>query len=109
MRNTHEVTAILHRVGYRSVRAIVFQSEPGWRTCRACLDIQLRCAWAGHNWMTQFKERQARTAENASVGLFSYPTPMAADILLYRATHVPVGDDQKQHLELTRHCAEIQQ
>jgi tryptophanyl-tRNA synthetase len=57
------------------------------------------------NRMTQFKEKAGKDRENASVGLFAYPTLMAADILLYRATHVPVGDDQKQHLELTRDIA----
>jgi len=56
--------------------------------------------------MTQFKEKAGKHRENASVGLFSYPNLMAADILLYRATHVPVGDDQKQHLELARDIAQ---
>ena len=56
--------------------------------------------------MTQFKEKAGKDRENASVGLFAYPTLMAADILAYRATHVPVGDDQKQHLELTRDIAQ---
>ena len=56
--------------------------------------------------MTQFKEKAGKDREKASVGLFSYPTLMAADILLYRGTHVPVGDDQKQHLELTRDIAQ---
>ncbi|MGB1220694.1 MAG: aminotransferase class I/II-fold pyridoxal phosphate-dependent enzyme, partial [Alcanivoracaceae bacterium] len=55
--------------------------------------------------MTQFKDKAGKNAQNASVGLFTYPTLMAADILLYHATHVPVGDDQKQHLELTRDIA----
>ncbi len=55
--------------------------------------------------MTQFKEKAGKKKENATVGLFSYPILMAADILLYRTTHVPVGDDQKQHLELTRDIA----
>ena len=55
--------------------------------------------------MTQFKEKAGKHAEEASVGLFAYPNLMAADILLYRATHVPVGEDQKQHLELTREIA----
>ncbi|MER2633781.1 MAG: tryptophan--tRNA ligase, partial [Rhizobiaceae bacterium] len=58
------------------------------------------------NRMTQFKEKAGKDRENASVGLFAYPTLMAADILVYRATHVPVGDDQKQHLELTRDIAQ---
>jgi tryptophanyl-tRNA synthetase len=56
--------------------------------------------------MTQFKEKAGKDRENASVGLFAYPNLMAADILVYRATHVPVGDDQKQHLELSRDIAQ---
>jgi tryptophanyl-tRNA synthetase len=56
--------------------------------------------------MTQFKEKAGKDRENASVGLYDYPVLMAADILLYRATHVPVGDDQKQHLELSRDIAQ---
>jgi len=56
--------------------------------------------------MTQFKEKAGKHRENASVGLFAYPNLMAADILLYQATHVPVGEDQKQHLELTRDIAQ---
>ncbi|MCY4259005.1 MAG: tryptophan--tRNA ligase, partial [Rhodobacteraceae bacterium] len=62
-----------------------------------------RMGWLGR--MTQFKEKAGRNRENASVGLFSYPTLMAADILVYHASHVPVGDDQKQHLELARDIA----
>jgi tryptophanyl-tRNA synthetase len=56
--------------------------------------------------MTQFKEKAGKDRENASVGLYAYPTLMAADILVYRATHVPVGEDQKQHLELSRDIAQ---
>jgi tryptophanyl-tRNA synthetase len=63
-----------------------------------------RLGWL--NRMTQFKEKAGRDRENASVGLYAYPTLMAADILVYRATHVPVGDDQKQHLELSRDIAQ---
>ena len=55
--------------------------------------------------MTQFKEKAGKHRENASVGLYDYPVLMAADILAYQATHVPVGDDQKQHLELSRGTA----
>jgi tryptophanyl-tRNA synthetase len=55
--------------------------------------------------MTQFKEKAGKNRENATVGLYAYPTLMAADILAYKATHVPVGEDQKQHLELTRDIA----
>jgi tryptophanyl-tRNA synthetase len=63
-----------------------------------------RMGWL--NRMTQFKEKAGKDRENASVGLFAYPNLMAADILVYRATHVPVGEDQKQHLELTRDIAQ---
>ena len=63
-----------------------------------------RLGWL--NRMTQFKEKAGKDRENASVGLYAYPSLMAADILLYRATHVPVGEDQKQHLELTRDIAQ---
>tara|TARA_B100000686_G_scaffold315436_1_gene362374 strand:+ start:994 stop:2001 length:1008 start_codon:yes stop_codon:yes gene_type:complete len=62
-----------------------------------------RMGWL--NRMTQFKDKAGKDKENVSVGLFSYPTLMAADILIYLATHVPVGEDQKQHLELTRDVA----
>jgi tryptophanyl-tRNA synthetase len=63
-----------------------------------------RMGWL--NRMTQFKEKAGKHRENASVGLFAYPNLMAADILIYKATHVPVGEDQKQHLELTRDIAQ---
>ena len=57
------------------------------------------------NRMTQFKEKAGKKRDQACLGLYAYPVLMAADILLYRATHVPVGEDQKQHLELSRHIA----
>ena len=63
-----------------------------------------RLGWL--NRMTQFKEKAGKNRENASVGLYAYPTLMAADIMLYKATHVPVGEDQKQHLELCRDIAQ---
>ena len=63
-----------------------------------------RMGWL--NRMTQFKDKAGKDKENVSVGLFSYPTLMAADILVYLATHVPVGEDQKQHLELARDIAQ---
>jgi tryptophanyl-tRNA synthetase len=63
-----------------------------------------RVGWM--NRMTQFKEKAGKDRENASLGLYAYPALMAADILIYRATHVPVGEDQKQHLELTRDIAQ---
>jgi tryptophanyl-tRNA synthetase len=63
-----------------------------------------RLGWL--NRMTQFKEKASKDRENASVGLYAYPNLMAADILVYRATHVPVGEDQKQHVELARDIAQ---
>jgi len=63
-----------------------------------------RMGWL--NRMTQFKEKAGKDRENASIGLFAYPALMAADILLYKATHVPVGEDQKQHIELARDIAQ---
>ena len=81
-------------------QAAVFQhSELAW-----VFNCVARMGWL--NRMTQFKEKAGKDRENASVGLFAYPNLMAADILVYRATHVPVGDDQKQHLELTRDIAQ---
>ena len=74
-------------------------SEAAW-----ILSCVARMGWL--NRMTQFKEKAGKDKEKASVGLYSYPILMAADILLYDATHVPVGDDQKQHLELSRDIAQ---
>ncbi len=68
------------------------------------LNCVARLGWL--NRMTQFKEKAGKDRENASVGLYAYPTLMAADILVYRGTHVPVGEDQKQHLELARDIAQ---
>ena len=68
------------------------------------LSCVARLGWL--NRMTQFKEKAGKDREQASVGLYAYPVLMAADILVYKATHVPVGDDQKQHLELTRDIAQ---
>ena len=74
-------------------------SEAAW-----ILGCTARMGWL--NRMTQFKEKAGKDKEKASIGLYSYPVLMAADILLYDATHVPVGDDQKQHLELCRDIAQ---
>ena len=78
--------------------SVVGHSELAW-----IFNCVARIGWL--NRMTQFKEKAGSNKEKASVGLYSYPTLMAADILLYRATHVPVGEDQKQHLELCRDIA----
>ena len=66
--------------------------------------MRLQSGWL--NRMTQFKDKAGKDKEKASVGLYIYPNLMAADILLYKATHVPVGADQKQHLELSRDIAQ---
>ena len=78
--------------------SVASHSELAW-----IFNCVARTGWM--NRMTQFKEKAGANKENVSVGLFVYPTLMAADILLYKATHVPVGEDQKQHLELTRDIA----
>src|ERR1700751_719207 len=105
-RNIHEVTAAFLACGIDPKRHIVFNqsqvaehSELAW-----VFDCVARVGWL--NRMTQFKEKAGKDRENASAGLYNYPVLMAADILVYRATHVPVGDDQKQHLELARDIAQ---
>ena len=104
--NTREVTAAFLAAGIDPQKHIVFnQSQVAEHAELAWLfNCVARMGWL--NRMTQFKEKAGKDRENASVGLFAYPTLMAADILLYRATHVPVGEDQKQHLELTRDIAQ---
>jgi tryptophanyl-tRNA synthetase len=104
--NTRDVTAAFLACGIDARRNIVFNqsrvsehAELAW-----ALDCVARLGWL--NRMTQFKEKAGKDRENASVGLYNYPVLMAADILVYRATHVPVGDDQKQHLELARDIAQ---
>jgi len=104
--NTREVTAGLLAAGLDAKKNIIFnQSQvPGHAELAWIFNCVARMGWLGR--MTQFKEKAGRHRENASVGLFAYPILMAADILLYKATHVPVGDDQKQHLELARDIAQ---
>lgn len=104
-KNTREVTAAFLAAGIDPKKHIVFnQSQVAGHAELAWLfNCVARMGWL--NRMTQFKEKAGKDREKASVGLFSYPTLMASDILLYRATQVPVGDDQKQHLELTRDIA----
>jgi len=99
------VTAAYIASGLDPKRSILFNqsqvsghAELGW-----IFNCVARLGWL--NRMTQFKEKAGKDRENASVGLYAYPNLMAADILLYRSTHVPVGDDQKQHLELARDIA----
>ncbi len=105
-----EVTAAFIACGIDPKTHIVFnQSQVAEHAELAWVfNCVARLGWL--NRMTQFKEKAGKDRENASVGLYAYPSLMAADILVYRATHVPVGEDQKQHLELSpRHRAEVQQ
>ena len=103
--NTIEVTAAFLACGLRQETSIIFnQSQVTTHTELAWIfNCVARIGWL--NRMTQFKEKAGKNRENASLGLYCYPTLMAADILAYHATHVPVGEDQKQHLELTRDIA----
>ncbi|MGU3405883.1 tryptophan--tRNA ligase [Methylobacterium brachiatum] len=101
-----EVTAAFLAAGIDPKRSIVFnQSQvPQHAELAWVFNCVARLGWL--NRMTQFKEKAGKDRENASIGLYDYPVLMAADILAYRATHVPVGEDQKQHLELTRDIAQ---
>jgi tryptophanyl-tRNA synthetase len=105
-RATREVTAAFIACGIDPRRNIVFnQSQVAEHAELAWVfNCVARLGWL--NRMTQFKEKAGKDRENASVGLYAYPNLMAADILIYRATHVPVGEDQKQHLELARDIAQ---
>ncbi len=105
-RAIREVTAAFIACGIDPKKHIVFnQSQVAEHAELAWVfNCIARMGWL--NRMTQFKEKAGKDRENVSVGLFAYPTLMAADILVYRATHVPVGEDQKQHLELSRDVAQ---
>ena len=105
-RATREVTAAFIACGIDPKTHIVFnQSQVAEHAELAWVfNCVARLGWL--NRMTQFKEKAGKDRENASVGLYAYPNLMAADILVYRATHVPVGEDQKQHLELSRDIAQ---
>jgi len=102
---TREAAAGFMAAGIDPAQSILFNqaqvaahAELGW-----LFNCVARMGWMGR--MTQWKDKAGKNTENASLGLFAYPALMAADILAYHATHVPVGDDQKQHLELTRDIA----
>jgi tryptophanyl-tRNA synthetase len=104
--NIREVTAAYLACGLDPKRSIIFNqsqvhehAELAW-----VFNCVARLGWL--NRMTQFKEKAGKDRENASVGLYAYPNLMAADILVYKGTHVPVGEDQKQHLELARDIAQ---
>ena len=104
--SVRQTAAIILAAGIDAKKHILFNqsrvsahAELAW-----ILNCTARLGWL--NRMTQFKEKAGKDRENASIGLYAYPVLMAADILAYRATHVPVGDDQKQHLELARDIAQ---
>ncbi|KIC37699.1 tryptophanyl-tRNA synthetase [Ruegeria sp. ANG-R] len=102
---TREVCAGFIAAGLNPEKSILFnQSQVPEHTQLAWIfNCIARIGWMQR--MTQFKDKAGKNAQNASLGLFAYPALMAADILVYHATHVPVGEDQKQHLELTRDIA----
>lgn len=104
--STREVAAAMIAAGIDAEKSVIFnQSQvPAHAELAWIFNCVARMGWL--NRMTQFKEKAGKNKENASVGLFAYPNLMAADILAYKGTHVPVGDDQKQHLELARDIAQ---
>jgi tryptophanyl-tRNA synthetase len=103
--NTREMAAALLAAGVDPDKSILFNQArvPAHAELAWLLFCTARIGWL--NRMTQFKEKSGKNREGASIGLFAYPVLQAADVLLYQATHVPVGDDQKQHLELARDIA----
>ena len=105
-KNILDTAAAFIACGLDTNKSIIFNqsSVSGHAELAWILNCVSRIGWM--NRMTQFKEKAGSNRENASVGLYVYPNLMAADILLYKATHVPVGDDQKQHLELVRDIAQ---
>ncbi|MBL0966649.1 MAG: tryptophan--tRNA ligase, partial [Blastomonas sp.] len=105
IRNVREMAAALIACGIDADRSVLFNQArvPAHAELAWLLNGTARIGWL--NRMTQFKDKAGKNREGASVGLFVYPVLQAADILLYQATHVPVGEDQKQHLELTRDIA----
>lgn len=105
-RATREVAAAYIAAGIDPKKAIVFNQSQVMQHAELAwvFNCIARIGWMYR--MTQFKDKAGKNSENVSLGLLAYPSLMAADILLYKATHVPVGDDQKQHLELTRDIAQ---
>jgi len=104
--NTREMAAALLACGVDPARSVLFNQAqvPAHAELQWLLNGTARMGWL--NRMTQFKDKSGKNREGASVALFTYPVLQAADVLLYQATHVPVGDDQKQHLELARDIAQ---
>jgi tryptophanyl-tRNA synthetase len=105
-RAIREVTAAYVAAGIDTKKSIIFNQSQVHQHAELAwvFNCVARLGWL--NRMTQFKEKAGKDKENASIGLYAYPALMAADILLYKATHVPVGEDQKQHLELARDIAQ---
>jgi len=105
-KNIRETAATFIASGIDPQKSIIFNQSmvPAHSEAAWILSCVSRIGWL--NRMTQFKEKAGKDKEKASIGLYSYPVLMAADILLYDSTHVPVGDDQKQHLELCRDIAQ---
>ena len=103
--NTREMAAALLAAGVDPAKSMLFNQArvPAHAELAWLLFCTARIGWL--NRMTQFKEKSGKNREGASIGLFAYPVLQAADVLIYRATHVPVGEDQKQHLELARDVA----
>ena len=104
--NIRETVATFLACGINPKKSIIFNQStvPAHSEATWLLSCVARMGWL--NRMTQFKEKAGKDKEKASIGLYSYPILMAADILLYDATHVPVGEDQKQHIELSRDIAQ---
>lgn len=105
-RMTMELTAAYLAAGIDPESSIIFNQSQVYQHAELAwiFNCVARMGWMSR--MTQFKDKAGKNSENVSLGLFAYPSLMAADILLYKATHVPVGEDQKQHLELTRDIAQ---
>ena len=103
--NIREMAAALIASGIDPDRSILFQQSAVREHAELAWVLQCTARMGWLNRMTQFKEKSGKNKEGASVGLFAYPVLQAADVLLYHATHVPVGDDQKQHIELARDIA----
>ena len=104
--HTREVAAAMLAAGVDAKKHTLFaqSANPNHAELAWIFNCVARIGWL--NRMTQFKDKAGKNRENASVGLYAYPNLMSADILVYKATHVPVGEDQKQHLELARDTAQ---
>src|SRR5205814_2657237 len=102
---TREIASAFLAAGIDAKKQIIFNQSmvPEHAQLAWIFNCVARVGWMSR--MTQFKEKAGKDRENVSLGLYAYPALMAADILIYKATHVPVGEDQKQHLELTRDIA----